>query len=180
LAGPRPALTIERMPDRGNTSGFRRALAGLIGRSARPEDPDAPGDPLFKAFASSSSAAVFLHRGGRLLYANRGAAALAGREVRELQGADYFTLVHPDFREGMRQRSAGDGEDVRLETLVLRGHGRRWCRPGRGGLRQPHDRPRRRGQGPVGPLDIDLADELSRGRWEWRLLESSGGGGDEP
>jgi diguanylate cyclase (GGDEF)-like protein/PAS domain S-box-containing protein len=118
------------MPRRGDTSGFRRILAGLIGRSPGREDPDAPGDALFKAFASSSPAAVFLHRGGRLLYANRGAATVVGRETRDLQGADYFALVHPDFRDGLRQRDEARTPEApanRQEVLFLAQDGsERW------------------------------------------------------
>jgi diguanylate cyclase (GGDEF)-like protein/PAS domain S-box-containing protein len=118
------------MPAGGRTSTFRRALAGLIGRSPRPPKPEGPGDALFQAFASSSPAGVFLHRAGRLLFANDAAAALSGREVRELQGADYFALVHPDFRDGMRHRDEARTPEApasRQEVLfVARDGSERW------------------------------------------------------
>ena len=118
------------MRRRGDTSGFRRVLAGLIGRATPADESEAPGDTLFKAFASSSPAAVFLHREGRILYANRGAAALVGQDLPDLRRADYYSLVHREFCDPLRQHDHGRTPEApahRQEVLFLgRDGSERW------------------------------------------------------
>lgn len=61
-------------------------------------------EAMFRALAETMPSAVFIYQGERFRYANRAAEVLTGYRREELAGIRFWELVHPDFREQVRQR----------------------------------------------------------------------------
>ncbi len=68
----------------------------------------------FRTFAESTSAAIMILRGGKLLYANPGMVGNTGYTSAELEAMPFWDLVHPDYQELVRARAAARerGESV--------------------------------------------------------------------
>jgi diguanylate cyclase (GGDEF)-like protein/PAS domain S-box-containing protein len=119
---------------RGETSGFRRILASLAGAPVTEPREGLEtlatldtGANLFRALADSTAAGVFIVKDGQLRYGNPGARALTGYAVDELVGLDFWQLVHPEFRESLRQReTSGAPAPTRQEVRLVTRDGERW------------------------------------------------------
>ncbi len=59
----------------------------------------------FRTLAESMAAAIFIYRGGTLLYVNRQAETISGYSRTELLAMDFLDVVHPDFREYAKQQA---------------------------------------------------------------------------
>ena len=70
-------------------------------------------EAMFRTLCEKTPVAVFIHRGGTMVYANPAAAEVSGYSVEELGQMDFFQVVHPDHREMVRQRGL-----QRLEGLT--------------------------------------------------------------
>src|SRR5215475_8666554 len=68
----------------------------------------------FRAVAEICSNAIFIHDGRRPLYMNRASEELCGYTRDELLAGDMWRIVHPDYRELIRERAAARfrGEQV--------------------------------------------------------------------
>ncbi len=86
----------------------------------------------FRGLAETITAAVILHRGDKLLYANRALERISGYSRDELRGMSFFELAHPEVREELHQRFAArlenDAEQSEAyETRILTRDGKvRW------------------------------------------------------
>jgi diguanylate cyclase (GGDEF)-like protein/PAS domain S-box-containing protein len=85
----------------------------------------------FRTLAEATSTAIFVFAAGRLLYVNPGCEELTGYPSGEVVGTDPWAVVHPDFRELVRQRVEarlrGDEVPGRYEIKIVTKDGReRW------------------------------------------------------
>lgn len=68
----------------------------------------------FRMVAETVSCGIWIHQDGRLRYFNPQVEALTGYSREELLAIDMWELVHPDFREALRERS-----DARLRGELV-------------------------------------------------------------
>ncbi len=57
----------------------------------------------FRMLAESSSFAIMMHQGDHWIYANRAAEEISGYTGEELCGMHFWDIVHPDYREMVKQ-----------------------------------------------------------------------------
>ncbi len=58
----------------------------------------------FRTLAETTSAIIFIHRGGRGLYANPAGVAVVGYTNEEFRSMDFWSIIHPDYQELVRER----------------------------------------------------------------------------
>ena len=77
----------------------------------------------FRAVAETSSTAIYIHDGQRLVYVNPTAEKITGYSREELYQLDMWDLVHPENREVVRQRAAarfkGEASPDRYEYRLV-------------------------------------------------------------
>ena len=77
----------------------------------------------FRTLAESMAAAIFIYRGGALLYVNRQAETISGYTRAELLAMDFLDVVHPDFRGFAKQqamaRREGEVASARYEFKII-------------------------------------------------------------
>jgi diguanylate cyclase (GGDEF)-like protein/PAS domain S-box-containing protein len=73
------------------------------------------GEANFRTLAEAIAAGIFVSQGKRLHYVNRAAETITGYAREELLSMNFWDLVHPDFRELVRDR-----ERVRQGDIVVR------------------------------------------------------------
>jgi PAS domain S-box-containing protein len=56
-------------------------------------------EQMFRSLADTTAAGIFIHRGGRLLYANEAGAKMTGHTVAELLNMNFWDMVHPEHRD---------------------------------------------------------------------------------
>ena len=74
------------------------------------------GEANFRTLAEAIAGAIFISQGKRLHYVNHAAETITGYTREELLSMNFWDLVHPDFRELVRDR-----ERVRQGDIVVRG-----------------------------------------------------------
>jgi PAS domain S-box-containing protein len=87
----------------------------------------------FRALAQTTTAAIFMHRGGKLIYANPAGEAMTGYSTHEILEKDFWALVHPDYVELIKERGRARlrGEDLPPEyefEIVKKNGAQRWVR----------------------------------------------------
>ncbi len=70
----------------------------------RAEEARAASERRFRILAESSSAAVFVYQGRKFRYVNPVCETLTGYTAEELLQMDFWELVHPEFRDLVRER----------------------------------------------------------------------------
>jgi diguanylate cyclase (GGDEF)-like protein/PAS domain S-box-containing protein len=73
------------------------------------------GEANFRTLAEAIAGGIFISQGKRLHYVNHAAEAITGYAREELLSMNFWDLVHPDFRELVRER-----ERVRQGDIVVR------------------------------------------------------------
>jgi PAS domain S-box-containing protein len=58
----------------------------------------------FRTLAETTTAGIFIHRGGRFIYANPAITKITGYKRDEFLDLDFWTIVHPEYREMLQQR----------------------------------------------------------------------------
>ena len=85
----------------------------------------------FRVFMESTQAATFVFQDSRVLYVNPATEALFGYSVEELLALNFWALIHPDFRQAVRDCGIVSTRDekrlARQEIKILTKSGReRW------------------------------------------------------
>lgn len=70
----------------------------------RAEEARAASEARFRALTQNNSAAIFIYQGRRFRYVNPACEALTGYTAEELLQMDFWQVVHPEFRELVRER----------------------------------------------------------------------------
>jgi diguanylate cyclase (GGDEF)-like protein/PAS domain S-box-containing protein len=107
-----------------------RHVANALER-VRARDALRESETRFRALAETAPCAIFIYQGSEFRYVNAAAAELSGYTPDELLRLNFFDLVHPDFREQVRdrglQRQRGEAAPERYEFKILTKHGdERW------------------------------------------------------
>jgi diguanylate cyclase (GGDEF)-like protein/PAS domain S-box-containing protein len=102
------------------------ALDKVRGRDALRES-----EARFRALAETAPCAIFIYQGSEFRYVNAAAAELSGYTPEELLRLSFFDLVHPEFRERVKERGLarqrGEAAPSRYEFKVLTKSGEeRW------------------------------------------------------
>jgi PAS domain S-box-containing protein len=61
-------------------------------------------EALFRSLAETTEAAIFLFRGGYNIHVNEAACRISGYDYHELVAMPFWQIVHPDFRDLVRER----------------------------------------------------------------------------
>ncbi len=85
----------------------------------------------FRTLADTASIAIFIHQGGKFLYANHAAEIIGGYTVDEYLTMDFLSLAHPDYLDVIkgraRERLRGGQPPVQYEFKIVRKDGKeRW------------------------------------------------------
>ena len=85
----------------------------------------------FRTLAETTTAAIFIHQGERLLYVNPAGEKTGGYTSEELLKKDFWTFIHPDYQEMVRSRGkarvAGEPVPSEYEFKFIRKDGEvRW------------------------------------------------------
>jgi len=77
----------------------------------------------FKMLSNAIPIAIIVYRKNRPLYVNSAASSIFGYTAEELLSMDFIDLVHPDYRDTIRQwaqtRMNGKGKQARYEVKVI-------------------------------------------------------------
>jgi PAS domain S-box-containing protein len=85
----------------------------------------------FRVLTETAASGIFIHQGEKFVYVNPASEAMTGYSRKELLTMDFWNLVHPDFRELVKQRAQArqQGKSVpsRYELRILTKSGEeRW------------------------------------------------------
>jgi PAS domain S-box-containing protein len=85
----------------------------------------------FRTLAETTTAGIFIHRGGKFLYANTAGEHITGYKQNEFLSMDFWNVIHPDYREMVRERGqarlAGVQLPLEYEYKITTKHGeQRW------------------------------------------------------
>lgn len=130
-------------------------------------------EAMFRTLAETTSTAIFVYQGERFVYVNRATEEISGYSREELLSMRFWDVVHPDFRELIRERGVarqrGEPVPTRYEFKILRKDGEeRWIDFTAGKIMY-HGKPAAIGTA-VDITERKLAEEVLRER-ESRLRE---------
>jgi PAS domain S-box-containing protein len=85
----------------------------------------------FRTLAETTTAGIFIHRGGKFIYANPAIKKITGYESDEFNALDFWTVVHPEFREMVRERGLARLRGAELPQeyeikIIIRSGEERW------------------------------------------------------
>lgn len=82
---------------------------------------------MFRALAQTLPAAIFIHRGGKFLYANPAGTKITGYSMEEILNMDFWDLIHADFRDLVhsrgKERLEGGSPPPQYEFKIMRKDG---------------------------------------------------------
>ncbi|WP_334158437.1 PAS domain S-box protein [Oryzomicrobium sp.] len=99
-------LTVVPLPGDGDAPCCYVGLGSDITRLVEAEQQFRHSEARFRGLTETISAAVFLHQGERLIYANRAMERISGYSRDELLGMPFYQLARPDAQESLRARAA--------------------------------------------------------------------------
>ena len=107
-----------------------RHVGGLLGRRSL-EDQLRASDARFRTLTDTAPCGIVVYQGGSLQYVNPAALLMSGYEESEIEHLTIWDVIHPDFRDGLRQmaeaRLAGRMVPSRYELKIVRKTGEeRW------------------------------------------------------
>jgi PAS domain S-box-containing protein len=85
----------------------------------------------FRTLADTTSTAIFVYSGEKFIYANKATLELTGYDENEFLKLNFWDVVHPDFKEMIRQRGLarqrGENVPARYEFKIVKKNGEeRW------------------------------------------------------
>jgi PAS domain S-box-containing protein len=112
-------------------------LTGLVGTlqeitaRKRAEEALMESESKFRGVADTASSAILIHDGEKFVYVNHAAETITGYSRRELLYSNILKLIHPDFQEETRRRTAarlrGEPAPSRIELKIVTKDGQeRW------------------------------------------------------
>jgi PAS domain S-box-containing protein/diguanylate cyclase (GGDEF)-like protein len=98
---------------------------------ARAEEALRESEAKFRSLAETVAAAAFIYQGTQMVYVNSAAEAQTGYSREELLGMSFWDMIHPDFRDVVRERGMarqrGEQVPARYEVKLLTKSGEaRW------------------------------------------------------
>ncbi|MDI6765653.1 MAG: PAS domain S-box protein [Bacteroidota bacterium] len=93
----------------------------------------------FRTVADTSVAAIFIYQGDKFIYMNPASEIMTGYNQSELLSIHFWDIVHPEFREIVKERGfarqRGDAVPTRYELKIIRKNGEeRWLDFGAGAI----------------------------------------------
>jgi PAS domain S-box-containing protein len=79
-------------------------IASEITERKRAEEALKESEDKFRALAKSTTAAIFIFQGPRMIYANRVSETITGYSQSELATMNFWNVIHPEYRERVRER----------------------------------------------------------------------------
>lgn len=122
-------IEVHNVPIRGDDGRTRIAkFVRNITEKKKAEMSLAESEVRFRTLAETSSAAIFIHRGGKFLYFNRETENMSGYSREELENMNFLDVVHPDYVDIVRERAMARlyGKEVvpRYEIKIIHKSGR--------------------------------------------------------
>ena len=87
-------------------------IATDITERKRTEEALREGENKFRALAETTTAAIFMFQGATMLYANPAAERITGYTRDELFGMNFWDVIHPDYRDRVKERGLARQEDA--------------------------------------------------------------------
>ena len=114
----------------GHPTGFR-GIARDITERKEAEEALQESEKKFRVLTETAASGIFIHQGEKFVYVNPASEAMTGYSREELLTMDFWDLVHPDFRELVKQRAQArqQGKSVpsRYELKIITKNGEeRW------------------------------------------------------
>ena len=82
----------------------RKSGRSTIGSCSRRCSRCRESEEKFRTLAETTTAAIFIHQGQKLVYANPAGATMTGYTSEELLQEDFWSLIHPDYQELVKER----------------------------------------------------------------------------
>lgn len=106
---------------------MRKALLSLIEDQKLATQKLKESEQLFRSLAESTSSAIFIYKNEKFIYVNKSTEILTGYTAKELYSMHFWDVIHPDFKEIVKQRGLARqrGEDVptRYEFKIIKKNG---------------------------------------------------------
>ncbi|MBI5808457.1 MAG: PAS domain S-box protein [Ignavibacteriales bacterium] len=97
-------ITIETKNKLNESERERLVLLSLLEDQKETLDKLKESEELFRALAESTATAIFIYQGEKFLYVNEATARITGYSKEELLQMNFWDVVHPDFKELVKQR----------------------------------------------------------------------------
>jgi len=120
-------ITIDPIADeKGSLTGGVHIIRDITARKLM-EREFKESEQRFRSIAESSPMAVLMYQDDRWIYVNPGAERISGYSVDELKNMNFWDIVHPDYREIVRQRGQarqmGESAHTSYEFKIITKHG---------------------------------------------------------
>ncbi len=80
-------------------------------------------EDMYRSLTESVPAAIFIYADNKFIYGNEYSAKITGYDVNDMMGKNFWEIVHPEYREIVRQRGAqrqkGEAVPTRYELKIL-------------------------------------------------------------
>ena len=121
-------------PFQGHAVQLLRLYSVALGRllqALRSDDARRESQAIFRTLTDTTAAVLFISQGTRFVYANPAAEQFFGYSQQELMGMDFWEVVHPEYRDLVRERGLARQRNEPTEAqyeirVVAKGGDERW------------------------------------------------------